>query len=115
MEQDMYTNPVSGYTGKPTGMQYRAMTLEEAKALRSGSHIEFLDLHGQVRNAKVNGQPKTWKRSPERVEVPLKYGLYEYARFDESELGRLLMPVSIIADGLSQNAFAYNHAKYGVR
>jgi hypothetical protein len=35
---------------------------------------------------KVNGKVKIWKRSPERVQVPLKHGLYTYGYLTEDNL-----------------------------
>lgn len=63
-------------------LPYRALTPTEAKLLQYGQRIPFRDKQGQVREIKVNGAPKTWKRSPDRVEVPCKYGMYEYATFE---------------------------------
>jgi len=64
----------------------RFMTREEAKALSYGDHVLFLDRNNHWINVKVNGKPRTWKRDPLRVEVPLKYGMYEYfsACFDSN-------------------------------
>ena len=67
------------------------MTLQEAKALKAGDYIH----HVSKKNA--NGTPmrarvtsiKTWKRSPNRVEVRCKHGLYDYATFTENELNQI--------------------------
>ena len=32
-----------------------------------------------VVQVRANGQCKTWKRDPERFQLPIKYGLYEYS------------------------------------
>jgi hypothetical protein len=56
----------------------RYMTREEARQLRDGSHVLVLSQHGRWANARVNGEPKTWKRDPLHVRVSLKYGMYEY-------------------------------------
>jgi len=39
----------------------------------------------------VNGQPKTWKRSPDRVKVPVKHGLRSYDYVTEKELHRVAL------------------------
>lgn len=59
------------------------------------SHVWFLSIQGQARRAKVNGKVRTWKRDTRRVELPVKYGLYEYATFDAADIGagRLLDPI----------------------
>lgn len=59
---------------------YRNLTVKEAKDLNYGSVVAFIDKNGQVRTARVQGKPKTWKRSP-GVEITLKYGLREYCSF----------------------------------
>ncbi len=79
------------YAGKRGEATFRPMTLDEAKSLSYGQHVWFRAMQGDAREAKVNGQPKTWKRDTSRVLVSLKYGLYEYATFSESELDRLLV------------------------
>lgn len=89
----------SGYdrTKAPVKTEYRPMTVAEAKALTYGQHVTFLANDGTARDCKVNGAPKTWKRDPSRVEVPIKYGMYEYARFSSQHDGtmeRLLVLVS---------------------
>lgn len=65
----------------------KPITLEEAKALEWGQFVYLRDMGKPVR-ARVNGQVKTWKRSPERVQVPLKHGLYEFGYLTESNLER---------------------------
>mgnify|MGYP001558755671 CR=1 FL=1 len=73
---------VSGYDRRPADRreksQYRPMTVEEAKDLCRGARVPFLATDGTVRKVKVIGYVGTWKRDSSRVEVPLKYGLYEF-------------------------------------
>ncbi len=57
-------------------------------------HIWFQAQDGTARQAKVNGQVRTWKRDPNRIEIPLKYGMYEYCTFYASDIERVLIPVS---------------------
>lgn len=59
-------------------------------------HVWFVTNQGDAAKAKVNGRPKVWKTRPGEVELSLKYGMYEYAKFTEREIadGRLLKPVS---------------------
>lgn len=70
----------SGYGRQKTKEKhlYRWMTFEEAKSLRPGSYVMWLDRNNEIRDAKVNGQPKTWKTRPGDLSVPLKYGMYEF-------------------------------------
>jgi len=75
--------------GELTG-NYKVLTLEEKKNL-TYSHVFILcqnygNKHfGKFLEVKVNGQPKTWKRQPERVQIPYKYGLYEYGYITEND------------------------------
>ena len=57
------------------------LTLEQAKGLKPGDmlyHRINNNADGTPQRWKVNGKPKTWKRSPERVRVPIKHGMYHY-------------------------------------
>jgi hypothetical protein len=68
-------------TKNPPTAEYRVMTPAEASLLRPGSRAYFRTVDGIARMLTVNGQPKTWKRDASRVEVPCKYGMYEYSTF----------------------------------
>ncbi len=71
----------------------RRMTLEEIKQL--SGHAHALGNDGTVIRVKINGAVKTWKTRPNEVSVPIKYGLYEYARFETAEaLNRFVVVVS---------------------
>lgn len=90
---------VSGYDRRknPEKIRVRPITLSELKSLGYGDTVEFLESMspGVIRTAKVNGAVKRWKREPDRLEVPLKYGLRECARFSEREaLSRLVVRVT---------------------
>lgn len=57
------------------------ITLEQAKQLNYGDilyHKSITNSDGTPQRWRVNGKPKTWKRDPNRIKVPLKYGLYSY-------------------------------------
>ncbi len=66
------------YSGREGEGEFRTMTVDEIKALRYDQIVWFRSIDGSARRAKVNGEPKRWKRQPDRVEVPLKYGMYEH-------------------------------------
>ena len=66
-----------------------AITLEQAKSLRYGQTL----YHAKNRNSdstpqrwRVNGKPQVWVRTPSRVRVPLKHGLYAYGEITETDL-----------------------------
>lgn len=67
----------SGYDPKQK-LALTPLTLSELKALKGGECLQFLDIRGKVRNCKVNGKCRIWKRNLTRFEVPCKYGLREY-------------------------------------
>ena len=59
------------------------ITLEQAKQLTYGdmlycNSITMADNKTPAR-WRVNGQTKTWKTDPKRIEIPLKHGLYNHA------------------------------------
>jgi len=57
------------------------MTLEEAKGLKVGMILYstvYMNADGTAQKWKVNGKVKVWRRHPERVNVPIKRGLYTY-------------------------------------
>lgn len=56
----------------------RPMTAEEAKKLSYGDKVIFLDLDDRWAEAKVNSEPKTWKRNKDRVRISLKFGMWHY-------------------------------------
>jgi hypothetical protein len=84
-----------GYTRGKTSGTYRtpASIAEMISWCDSHSHITALDIHGMSRTVKVNGKVRTWKRDAGRVEVPYKYGMYEYGTFTADDLNRILIPV----------------------
>lgn len=63
---------------------------------KTPSHVWFHMPDGKARQVKVNGRVKTWKRDPNRIEVSIKYGLYEHARLTSADIenGVLLAQVS---------------------
>ena len=68
----------SGYnrTKSAPTITVRDLTRDEALAL--SGHAEIISTTGTLRDVKVNGKVRTWKTRPD-IEVPIKYGLYEYA------------------------------------
>ena len=67
------------------------MTLDEAKKLKQDDtiyHVSKKNADGTPMRAKITSI-KIWKRSPERIEVRVKRGLYEYATFNQDELAQI--------------------------
>lgn len=72
-----------------------AITLEQAKSLRRGDilhHVRNRNADGTPQRWRVNGKVQTWKRSPERVRVPVKYGLRSYDYVRETDLHLVSLP-----------------------
>lgn len=75
----------------------RYMTPSELKALSGHAHIIAND--GTVRNVKVTSV-KVWKTRPNDVEIGVKYGMYEYAKFTMVEaLTRFVVVLADSRDG----------------
>ena len=67
------------------------MKLDDAKNLSQGQvvyHVTKKNADGTPMKARVTSV-KTWKKSPERVRVRLKRGLYDYAEYTENEICQL--------------------------
>ena len=65
------------------------ITIEQAKSLTHGQivyHVKNRNSDGTPQRWRVSGKPKTWKRSPWRVQVPVKFGLYRNDYIDETAL-----------------------------
>lgn len=69
----------------PTPILVRPMTRAEIMALSYGDHPSVLLNDGRLGECKINGAIKTWARDPDCVEIPVKYGMYECARFSLAE------------------------------
>ena len=74
----------------------KPITLKQAKALGIGDILH----HVTQRNAdntpvrwRVTGKVKTWKTMPERVRVPVKYGMYSHGYLTEDELDQVSLEV----------------------
>lgn len=65
------------------------ITLEQAKSLKFGTvlyHRDNRNADGSAQRWRVNGAVKTWKRTPGRVQIPIKHGLYAYDYLTETDL-----------------------------
>lgn len=63
----------------------KPLTLEEVKTLQHGDIVYAIDEYNADKTHmrfRVNGKVKRWKRDPDRVQVPVKRGLYEYGYID---------------------------------
>lgn len=61
------------------------LVVAEMQLLAYGTILYTRGSCGCLLRVKVNGAPKLWKRSPGRVQIPYKYGLYEHGYFDETD------------------------------
>ena len=65
------------------------ITIEQAKSLKPGDilhHVTNKNADGTPQRWKVNGQVKTWKRDTNRVQIPVKFGLYDFDYVTEDSL-----------------------------
>ena len=67
------------------------ITLIQAKSLNYGDvlhHTSHTNADGTPQRWRVIGHPKTWKRTPSKVKVPIKHGLrsFDYITEDSLEL-----------------------------
>jgi len=60
----------------------KGLTLEQVKRLKWTDTLK--DQNGKL--WRVNGKVKTWARSPGKVQVPVKHGLYTYDYVTESNM-----------------------------
>lgn len=61
--------------------RYRPMTIEEARNLSWSDTLRVLFPDGEIMRVRRNGETKTWKRDPNRVEIPVKYGARSDGQF----------------------------------
>ncbi len=78
----------------PEKKLFRSITFEEAKTLHAGDHIKMVDHSGKAwANVKINGKVQLWKRNPDRISIPCKYGMYETFRLNQSDFDRIVVEV----------------------
>ena len=66
-----------------------SITIKQAKQLKDGTILydhNAKNSDGTFRRWQVNGQVKQWKTNPERLQIPLKHGLYGYGYLINGEL-----------------------------
>lgn len=92
----MQTFELPKYAGKRgVGVFRNPKDVEEMMCYCAGNrHIWFRSIHGDAREAKVNGAVRRFKKDVTRIEVPIKYGLREYGTFTRDDLERILIPVT---------------------
>lgn len=67
-------------------------SVDEAEShCNANRRVWFLASDGRAVEVTVNGKVRRWKRDRNRIEVPVKYGLWEY--YTCTEIGRILIPV----------------------
>jgi len=75
------------------------ITLQQAKALQFGDYI-YSNKFTNADNCtpvrwRINGQVKRWKRDPDRIQIPVKYGLYDHAYLCHGKIGNRIYVDSI--------------------
>lgn len=72
-----------------------SITLKQAKALRHGDiihHTKNKNGDGTPQRWRVSGKVKLWKRSPDRIQIPVKHGLYDNDYLTEDYLNDVSLP-----------------------
>lgn len=67
----------------------KQLTLQEAKHLKHNQTVYtpgYYNADGSPQRWRVSGAVKTWVKSPNRVRVPIKRGMYENWYIDETNL-----------------------------
>lgn len=100
------------YGGREGVAAFRYMKLDEVLALSYDDTIWVRGNLGDARRVKVNGKVKRWVRTPDRFEVPVKYGMYEYGRFINADLseGNMLTIVKRLRPEDGSDYFGGNRA-----
>ena len=73
------------------------MTRDQALALKHGDLVHYSPactftvgprggVHEHVEQWRVSGAVQTWKRRPERIRVPVKFGMYSNSAIDEGNM-----------------------------
>jgi hypothetical protein len=77
---------------KPITIAMRRLTEPEVLALGAGTY-DFIGNDGKLRSIRITSV-KRWKREPKRIEIHVKYGMYEFATWDLAEaMQRLVVRV----------------------
>lgn len=80
------------------------ITLEQAKDLTHGTilyDMVYRNVDGTPQRWRVNGAPKTWKRNPNRVTVPIKHGLKDCSYLTELSLEAFCLDEAAAKEGKS--------------
>lgn len=67
----------------------KPITFEEAKELKVGTilyHTKHRNRDGSAQKWKVNGKVKTWKRNPDKIQIPVKHGMYSFGYIYQDDL-----------------------------
>lgn len=72
-------------------MELEKLTLERAKELKHDDFIFIvkrprIELPPVLERWRVTGKVKLWKRSPDRIQVPIKHGMYSYGHLTEKSI-----------------------------
>ena len=78
------------------------ITLQQAKKLTYGDMIysnRFLNASNEFPiRWRVNGQVKRWKRDPDRLQIPVKHGLYNHAYLCHGKISNRVYIDSIVLE-----------------
>lgn len=96
----------------PPKYSFYQLTLEDVLSPDFGREQLYVqDDQGFMARVRRNGQVKTWKRDPSRVEIPVKFGMYDAFRItDPSELYVMARDFPVTVEGDPGHAEAQREA-----
>jgi len=72
------------------------LSFKEANGLKYGQILHEVGCFNKDRTPRrwrVNGKVKRWIRSPERIQIPIKHGLYSYSYITEKNMDLFYLPM----------------------
>ena len=71
----------------PTPVKVKHLTADEVRSIPTGSGMPLILNDGRLGRCKVTSF-RSWKTDPNRIAIGVKYGMYEFAKFDLEEAMR---------------------------
>ena len=67
------------------GIKYVNVTIKDIQEAKHNTIFHFFQ-NGEVKNCRVSGECRRWKREPKRVHLPVKVGLYQNHYINNSNM-----------------------------
>jgi len=66
--------------------RFTPLTKENQEGVSTFYCTTALNADGSRLRCRRNGKTKTWKRTPQRFQIPVKHGMYDYGYITEKEM-----------------------------